>query len=237
MKRNLLAASIAMSMITLVGCADDATDVATSDLSSPIQQASYGIGLNMGDSLLQEGLDDIDVGALALGLQDALERNEPRLDDDALVEAFNQLQARAEERMSELAGEVSQANTNYLAENAERDAVTVTESGLQYEVIESADEDAASPSASDVVTVHYEGRLVDGTVFDSSLQRGEPAQFPVSGVIPGWVEALQLMQVGDKWTVTIPSDLAYGARSPSPTIPPNSVLVFDMELLSIDSME
>lgn len=251
MKRNLLAASIALSIFTLVGCteesadaaADQASQPATSEtsvsveLSSPIQHASYGIGLNMGDSLLQEGLDDIDVDALAQGLQDALQGNEPRLDDDALMAAFTHLQTRAEERVAALAEEAQQANNEYLAENAARDGVMTTESGLQYEVVTAAAEDAAQPAANDMVTVHYEGRLLDGTVFDSSLQRGEPAQFPVSGVIPGWVEALQLMRVGDKWTVTIPSELAYGERSPSPAIPPNSVLVFDMELLGVDAAE
>ncbi|SDU16772.1 FKBP-type peptidyl-prolyl cis-trans isomerase [Halopseudomonas salegens] len=237
MKRNLLAASIAISMITLVGCADDTPEVTETDLSTPIQQASYGIGLNMGGSLLQEGLDDIDTDALALGLRDALERNDPRLDEEALNDAFAQLQNRAQERVEALAEEASAANQSYLEENAAREGVVTTESGLQYEVLSAADEEAASPGANDMVTVHYEGRLVDGTVFDSSLERGEPAQFPVSGVIPGWVEVLQLMRVGDKWTVTIPSDMAYGERSPSPSIPPNSILVFDMELLSIDSAE
>ena len=115
--------------------------------------------------------------------------------------------------------------------------MTTTASGLQYEVVTSGDEDAAQPQADDVVVVHYEGRLVDGTVFDSSLERGEPAELPVAGVIPGWVEVLQLMHVGDKWTVTVPAELAYGPRSPSPVIPPNSILVFDMELVSIKSQE
>jgi len=111
--------------------------------------------------------------------------------------------------------------------------VTETDSGLQYEVVTSGDADGPQPQADDVVVVHYEGRLLDGTVFDSSVQRGEPAELPVAGVIPGWVEVLQMMHVGDKWTVTVPAELAYGPRSPSPVIPPNSILVFDMELMSI----
>ncbi|UAW97475.1 FKBP-type peptidyl-prolyl cis-trans isomerase [Halopseudomonas nanhaiensis] len=229
MKRNLLAASVALSALTLVGCGEKEPELETS-----IQQASYGIGLNMGESLLQDGLDDIDPQALALGMQDSLEKKEPRIGEEELRQAFTELQTRAEERAAGLVNETREANEKYLTENAEREGVTVTDSGLQYEVIESGADGAAKPDADDVVTVHYEGKLVDGTVFDSSLSRGEPVDLPVSGVIPGWVEALQLMQVGDKWKVTIPSDLAYGERSPSPVIPPNSVLVFDMELLGIE---
>ena len=109
--------------------------------------------------------------------------------------------------------------------------MVTTKSGLQYEVVKKAD--GPQPKATDVVTVHYEGKLVDGTVFDSSIQRGSPIDLPVGGVIPGWVEALQLMHVGEKIKLFIPSELAYGAQSPSPTIPANSVLVFDLELLAI----
>lgn len=232
MKRNLLAASVALSIVTLVGCGEKEPALETS-----IQQASYGIGLNMGESLLQDGLSDIDPQALALGMQDALSKNEPRVGEEELRAAFTELQSRAEERAAGLVNEAREANQKYLEDNAKRDEVTTTESGLQYEEIESAPEGAPSPDADDVVTVHYEGRLVDGTVFDSSMSRGEPVDLPVSGVIPGWVEALQLMQVGDKWKVTIPSELAYGERSPSPVIPPNSVLIFDMELLGIGGEE
>ncbi len=232
MKRNLLAASVALSVLTLVGCGEQEPE-----LESSIQQASYGIGLNMGESLLQDGLDDIDPQALALGMQDALEQREPRVGEEELRAAFTELQTRAEERAAGLVNETREANEKYLAENAQREGVTTTESGLQYEVIESAEEGAPRPDADDVVSVHYEGKLVDGTVFDSSMSRGEPVDLPVSGVIPGWVEALQMMRVGDKWKVTIPSDLAYGERSPSPVIPPNSVLVFDMELLGIQGEE
>lgn len=231
MKRNLLAAGVAVGVLTLVGCGNN--EEKEVEITTPIQQASYGIGLNMGESLLQDGLDDIDPQALALGMQDALAKETPRVGEEELRTAFLQLQERAEERASSLVNETRVANEQYLAENAEREGVTTTDSGLQYEVLESGDEGNPQPSADDVVTVHYEGRLLDGTVFDSSVSRGEPVDLPVSGVIPGWVEALQMMRVGDKWKVTIPSDLAYGERSPSPVIPPNSVLVFEMELLDI----
>lgn len=228
MKRNLLAASIALSIFALAGCEKEP------ELSDPIQQASYGIGMNMGESLMNDGLDDIDPEALALGMKDALAGKESRVEDADLTAAFESLQTRAQERATALSEEAVQANQDFLAENAQVEGVTTTDSGLQYQVLEEG-EGEVSPGPNDVVTVHYEGRLLDGTVFDSSISRGEPVDLPVSGVIPGWVEILQLMQVGDKFKVTIPSDLAYGEASPSPVIPPNSILVFEMELLAIQS--
>jgi FKBP-type peptidyl-prolyl cis-trans isomerase FklB len=124
------------------------------------------------------------------------------------------------------------AGEAFLAENAKKEGVKTTASGLQYKVIKSGT--GESPKSTDTVKVHYHGTLIDGTVFDSSVQRGEPISFPVTGVIPGWVEALQLMKVGDKWQLFIPARLAYGERSPSPVIGPNSTLIFEVELLSIE---
>lgn len=230
MKRNLLAASIALSIFALAGCEKEP------ELSDPIQQASYGIGLNMGESLMNDGLDDIDPEALALGMKDALAGEESRVGDEDLTAAFEALQTRAQERAASLGEEAAQANVDFLAENAEVEGVVTTDSGLQYQVLEEG-EGETTPGPDDVVTVHYEGRLLNGTVFDSSVSRGEPVDLPVSGVIPGWVEVLQLMNVGDKFKVTIPSELAYGEASPSPVIPPNSILVFEMELLGIQSEE
>ncbi len=124
------------------------------------------------------------------------------------------------------------AGAAFLAENAKKEGVKTTASGLQYQVINSGT--GETPKLSDTVKVHYHGTLIDGTVFDSSVQRGQPITFPVGAVIPGWVEALQLMKVGDKWRLFIPARLAYGEQSPSPAIPPNSVLIFDVELLGIE---
>ena len=228
MKRNLLAASIALSLFALAGCDKEP------ELADPIQQASYGIGLNMGESLMNDGLDDIDPEALALGMKDALAGEVSRVSDEELTAAFEVLQTRAQERATSLGEEAAQANVDFLAENAKLEGVITTDSGLQYEVLTEGDGEV-SPGPDDVVTVHYEGRLLDGTVFDSSISRGEPVDLPVSGVIPGWVEILQLMHVGDKLKVTIPSELAYGEASPSPVIPPNSILIFEMELLEIQS--
>ena len=225
MKQHL--AAVALVSLVLAGC-DSQT---SAELKTPAQKASYGIGLNMGKSLAQEGMDDLDSQAVAQGIEDAIGKKEQKLKDDELVEAFAFLQKRAEERMAALNDEAAKAGKKFLEDNAKRDGVKTTASGLQYEIVTKAE--GAQPKATDVVSVHYEGRLTDGKVFDSSIQRGSPIDLPVSGVIPGWVEGLQLMHVGEKYKLYIPSELAYGAQSPSPAIPANSVLVFDLELLAI----
>jgi FKBP-type peptidyl-prolyl cis-trans isomerase FklB len=228
MKQHRLAAAIALVGLVLAGCDKQASTV---ELKTPAQKASYGIGLNMGKSLAQEGMDDLDSKAVALGIEDAVGKKEQKLKDDELVAAFGDLQKRAEERMAKMSEESATAGKKFLEDNAKRKEVTTTASGLQYEIIKKAD--GPQPKPTDVVTVHYEGKLTDGKVFDSSVERGSPIDLPVSGVIPGWVEGLQLMHVGEKVKLYIPSDLAYGAQSPSPMIPANSVLVFDLELLGI----
>lgn len=229
MKLHRLAASVAVLSLVLAGCDNKAADSA--DLKTPAQKASYGIGLSMGKNLSQEGMDDLNSQAVALGIEDALAKKDQRLTDEELMEAFGFLQARAQERMSALNDEAAKAGADFLVENAKRDGVQTTESGLQYEVVKKAE--GAQPKVSDVVSVHYQGTLVDGSVFDSSIERGEPVEFPVGGVIPGWVEGLQLMKVGEKYKFYIPSELAYGAQSPTPAIPANSTLVFEVELLDI----
>lgn len=229
MKLHRLAASVAVLSLVLVGCDNKAA--VSADLKTPAQKASYGIGLSMGKNLSQEGMDDLDSQAVALGIEDALTKKDQRLSDDELMEAFSFLQARAQERMSALNDKTAKVGAEFLAENAKREGVITTESGLQYEVLSSAE--GAKPKVSDVVSVHYQGALVDGSVFDSSIERGEPVEFPVGGVIPGWVEGLQLMNVGAKYKFYIPSELAYGAQSPTPAIPANSTLVFEVELLGI----
>lgn len=228
MKQHRLAAAVALVSLVLAGCDSQTSEV---ELKTPAQKASYGIGLNMGKSLSREGLDDLDSKAVAMGIEDAIGKKEQKLKDEELSEAFTFLQKRAEERMAALNDESAKAGKKFLEENGKKEGVTTTASGLQYEVIKKAD--GAQPKASDVVTVHYEGKLIDGTVFDSSVERGSPIDLPVGGVIPGWVEGLQLMHVGEKYKLYIPSELAYGAQSPSPAIPANSVLVFDLELLGI----
>lgn len=232
MKQHRLAAAIALVSLVLSGC--DATDTNT-ELKSPAQKASYGIGLNMGKSLAEDGMDDLDSKAVALGIEDALGNKDQRITNEELNEAFTALQKRNEERLAAKAEENIKAGQKFLEDNGKRDGVLTTASGLQYEIVTQAT--GEQPKATDVVTVHYEGRLIDGTVFDSSIARGTPADLPVAGVIPGWVEALQLMHVGEKIKLYVPSELGYGDQSPSPMIPSNSVLVFDVELLGIKNPE
>jgi FKBP-type peptidyl-prolyl cis-trans isomerase FklB len=227
MRQHRLAAAMALVGLVLAGC-DSQTSV---KLETPAQKASYGIGLNMGKSLAQEGMDDLDSKAVAQGIEDAIGKKEPRLKDEELIEAFASLQKRAEERLKTAGEENAKAGRKFLDDNGKREGVTTTASGLQYEVLKKAE--GTQPKPTDVVTVHYEGKLVDGKVFDSSIERGAPIDLPVNGVIPGWVEGLQLMHVGEKYKLYIPSELAYGAQSPSPMIPANSVLVFELELLAI----
>jgi FKBP-type peptidyl-prolyl cis-trans isomerase FklB len=142
--------------------------------------------------------------------------------------------AKAEEKQKAAAEKISRPVKPFLAANVKKDGVKTTASGLQYKVIKSGT--GPSPKPTDTVKVHYTGTLIDGTVFDSSVQRGEPATFPVNGVIPGWTEALQLMKVGDKWQLVIPAKLAYGEEGPGP-IGPNSTLIFEVELLGIEKPE
>ncbi|WP_299658161.1 FKBP-type peptidyl-prolyl cis-trans isomerase [uncultured Tateyamaria sp.] len=196
-------------------------------------RVAYGIGLQIGQQLASQGIPDFDVDALALAIQDRLDGTAPRLDDAEIQAAFAALSAKAEEQ-AQARGETALAEGNtFLDANRDEDGVITTESGLQYKVIEEGS--GESPAATDSVTVHYEGRLLTGTVFDSSIARGTPASFPVNGVIRGWQEALQLMKPGATWEVWIPSEAAYGTQGAGQSIGPNEVLNFTIELISIDS--
>ncbi|RME69029.1 MAG: FKBP-type peptidyl-prolyl cis-trans isomerase [Verrucomicrobia bacterium] len=199
-------------------------------LETADQKASYGIGLNVGSSIASRGGLDVDTTAFLAGLRDGLAGAEPRLDDATIREAMLQLQAKADAARQQVAGKNFDEAKAWLAKNAQREEVTVTDSGLQYEILTAGD--GPTPSANDTVEVHYHGTLIDGTVFDSSVERGETATFPVNRVIPGWVEALQLMPVGSKWRLFVPPDLAYGAQGVG-DIPPNAALIFDVELIAI----
>lgn len=193
------------------------------------QRVSYGVALNMGANLARQGLE-IDLGAFVVGLQDGLSGMQPRVPEAALRAAFETAQERIEAVNADRASKQAGAGLAFLDENKSRPGVVVTPSGLQYEVLRAGS--GAKPTSEQSVEVHYHGTLVDGTIFDSSVQCGETVSFPVTGVIPGWVEALQLMQVGAKWRLFIPSNLAYGDRGQGP-IPPGSTLIFDVELIAI----
>ncbi|ACY83218.1 peptidylprolyl isomerase [Edwardsiella piscicida] len=194
-------------------------------------QASYGIGLQVGQQLNESGLQGLQPEALLAGLRDAMEGNAPAVPVETVHRALREIHERADAVRREQQKALAEAGERFLAENAQQDDVTVTESGLQFKVLKQGE--GAIPSRQDKVRVHYTGRLVDGTVFDSSEQRGEPAEFPVGGVIAGWIEALSMMPVGSRWQLYIPHQLAYGERGAGAAIAPYSALVFDVELLDI----
>lgn len=199
-------------------------------LESLSEKGSYGIGLQIGQQLLDSQMD-ISVEAVAKGIFDALHHNQPALEINDLMLSVQKLQQQAAEAQQAKFKAVEEAGKAFLAENAKKEGVHTTDSGLQYEII--TEGTGAKPAATDKVRVHYTGTLPDGTVFDSSVARGQPAEFPVNGVIRGWVEALQMMPVGSKWKLTIPHELAYGERGAGAAIPPYSPLVFEVELLDI----
>lgn len=202
-----------------------------SKFSTTELQASYGIGLQMGDQLAGNPFEGLDIEAVQAGLADAFNKQPNQVSNEELQAAFNQIHERMQAAQAEKSKDVIAVGEAFLADNAKRDGITVTESGLQYEILETGDGD--KPVASSTVRTHYHGTLTDGTVFDSSYDRGQPAEFPVGGVIKGWTEALQMMPVGSKWRLYVPHDLAYGEQGAGGAIGPYSTLVFDVELLDI----
>jgi FKBP-type peptidyl-prolyl cis-trans isomerase FklB len=198
------------------------------------ERSSYAIGIDIGRNLKGQGLE-IDSALLARGIADALAGGKNLLSDKEIHETMIELQKIVAEQQKGLNAKLSQKNKKegeaFLAENKKKEGVKTLPSGLQYKVLREGK--GASPKATDLVTTHYKGTLLNGSEFDSSYGRGEPATFPVNGVIKGWTEALQLMKVGDKWQLFIPSDLAYGERGAGEDIPPNATLIFDIELLDV----
>lgn len=226
----------AMSLLLfVVGCTTEEAKVTPEvKLDTPKSRISYTIGVNIGQDFKTQKMD-IDTDILLMGLKDSMAGKELRLSDDEMVaeiQSFQQeMQAKMAVEMETMAAQNLAAGEAFLAENAKQDGVVVTESGLQYKIVEAGDGD--SPLAADMVTVHYRGTLIDGKQFDSSYDRGQPATFPVGGVIAGWTEALQLMKPGAKWQLAIPAELAYGERGAGQDIGPNSALLFDVELISV----
>lgn len=203
------------------------------DLDNEENQIGYAIGVNIGQNLVsQQILSSIDQEAFMAGLADAIDGN-VQLDQTQMMAAVQTFMERQQAAAQSQLSDNLAASEDWLEENAERSEVTVLDSGLQYEVLEEGPAGGESPSANDSVLAHYHGTLTDGTVFDSSVERGEPATFGLNQVIAGWTEALQLMSVGDKWRLYIPPAMAYGESSPTPAIPPNSALIFDVELLEV----
>ncbi len=221
---------VLVSAALLAGCNGEKEVV----LETNVDKMSYGIGMSMARSVKGQPIE-INTAAMLAGLNDVLSDKPAQLEEDAIRDAFAAVrEEQMEKQKLDAAGAVKEGE-DYLVTNAKKEGVKATESGLQYEVLVSGK--GETPAATDTVEVHYHGTLINGSVFDSSVERGTPAKFPVNRVISGWTEALQLMKVGDKWRLHIPSNLAYGAQSPSPKIPANSALVFEVELLSIEKTE
>jgi FKBP-type peptidyl-prolyl cis-trans isomerase FklB len=197
------------------------------------QRVSYGIGRQMGDQLASNPFEGVDANAVAAGVIDALTGVANTIADSDMEAAFTVIRDRMQAKEAEKAKELSAEGGKFLEENAKREEVTVTASGLQYEVLNAGE--GEMPSAAATVRTHYHGTLIDGSVFDSSYDRGEPAEFPVNGVIAGWTEALQMMPVGAKWRLAVPYNLAYGEQGAGGKIGPFTTLIFDVELLAIVS--
>jgi FKBP-type peptidyl-prolyl cis-trans isomerase len=207
------------------------------DLTAEKTRASYAIGADIANSMKRQALD-LDTKALAAGLVDGMS-GKLQLKDAELEKAMNDfkatLMAKRQATQATAGSENIKKGADYLAANAKKEGVKTTASGLQYKVMKAGPDGGKSPKATDTVKVHYHGILIDGTVFDSSVQRGEPISFPLNGVIPGWTEGVQLMKVGDKFQFTIPSALAYGEQGAGGAIGPSSTLIFDVELLGIEA--
>ncbi len=229
-------ASLCLALLALTSLPALAQDA--SEFTTPEQKAGYSIGTSIGGNLANQGLvGDIDLAALVAGMQDSIsgELKMTPADMETAMAAFRALQQSKAQALTEAQ---AQAGRDFLTQNATQAGVTTTASGLQYSVVsEAADASAPKPVETDVVRVHYTGTLTDGTVFDSLVERNEPAQFPLNGVIPGWTEGLQLMKVGDKFRFFVSPELAYGESGAPPVIPPNATLIFDVELLSIEAAQ
>lgn len=197
------------------------------------QKASYGVGINMGSQLLNQIFEGMDIDAVAEGVKDAFNRAQLAIPQAEIEEAFAHITKIMQAKQAEFSKQAAEAGRLYLEENEKKEGVKVTDSGLQYEIL--TEGSGEKPSATSTVRTHYHGTLIDGTVFDSSYDRGQPAEFAVNGVIAGWTEALQMMTVGSKWKLTIPYELAYGEQGAGGAIGPYSTLVFDVELLEIVS--
>lgn len=208
-------------------------------MNQDFDRLSYALGLSMGNNFRSSGIEKINVQDFAAGVAAVFDGAKPRMSYEeaktVIQKFFTELQARQDEAAKVMGEQNARAGEAFLAENGKRDGVKITPSGLQYEVI--TEGNGARPEAKDQVVVHYTGKLIDGTVFDSSEERGEPATFGVTQVIPGWVEALQLMKSGSKWRLYIPSKLAYGPQGAGGVIGPNQTLIFDVTLLKVVGKE
>ncbi len=231
MKLNKSIIYLLISVIVMDSCNAQDKKKSDTNIKSQLDSVSYGLGVSIGANLKQNALDSINVDMMAKGMKDffANKNNMTSEQADVAIRGYISAKEKAKGEGNAKAGET------FLAENKKKPGVQTTVSGLQYQIIKEGT--GPKPTLNDMVTTHYHGTLIDGTVFDSSVERGQPASFPVSGVIPGWTEALQLMPVGSKWKLFVPGNLAYGERGAGGKIGPNSALIFEVELLSIDKKE
>lgn len=227
MKHLLIAAAIFAAL-----AAPTFAQAPAPQLKDPKDKASYSIGLNIGRNFKRQNVD-LNPDALVAGLKDALSGAKPALNETEERDAMMSLQKDAMEKQKVMGEKNAAEGKKFLDENRKKDGVKTTASGLQYKVMKEGN--GPQPKASDTVTVDYKGTLIDGTEFDSSYKRGQPATFPLNGVIKGWTEGLQLMKTGAKYQFFIPADLAYGSRQMGPDIPPNSTLIFEVELKSVQA--
>lgn len=227
-----LVAFVAILALGLSSCSDEVKKV---DLKTQKDKVSYSIGLDVGKTLKRQYIE-IDSKAFMQGIKDAMTKDSLYLLSEAEINEVMQqfqkdLSQTMERKMKESADKNKKEGDEFLAKNAKRNGVKKTASGLQYEVLRSGN--GPTPNDTSTVTVNYRGTLVNGKEFDNSYKRGQPATFPVKGVIRGWTEALQLMKAGDKWKIYIPSELAYGPNGAGEVIPPNATLIFEVELLDV----
>jgi len=204
-------------------------------LDSENKKFSYAVGNKIGEQLAQQfvGQPDIDIEALLEALSLTVRGSEIQMTEEEVIAVIQEKQQQQLEAAEATSLEKLESGAAFLEQNMAKDGVVVTDSGLQYAIIESGDPAGDMPTVTDTVVVHYQGTLVDGTVFDSSINRGEPATFSLQSIIPGWIEVLQLMRPGDKWSIVLPPELAYGERGAGQLIGPNEVLMFDIELIEI----
>ncbi|MFK5987046.1 MAG: FKBP-type peptidyl-prolyl cis-trans isomerase [Pseudomonadota bacterium] len=200
-------------------------------IQTDADKVSYGLGLQLGNQIVEQSFNGFNLDALIVGIKDIFNNKPCRFEDDVMQNAFSEINKMVSSQKNKSGDKNQTEGQEFLVANAKKEGILSTASGMQYEIM--VEGNGPIPTASDTVTTHYHGSLINGSVFDSSVNRGQPAEFPVNGVIKGWTEALQMMEVGSKWRLFIPPELAYGEQGAGADIGPNTTLIFEVELLAI----